>query len=304
MSLTATTVNQAKPRTKPFKMSDGRGMYLQVTPKGSKYWRMKYRHLGKEKTLALGIYPDVSLALARRRREDARSLLANGIDPSKHKRLTKLACLEEVKNSFQSVAMEWFAKKMSDCSQSHRDRTMRAMEKDLFPSLGNIPIAQLTAPDILSALRKIEARGALETAHRAKQTTGQICRYAVATGRADRDSTSDLKGALSNPKKKHLAAITDPAEAGKLLLAMDGYSGTPVVKTALLMSPLLLCRPGELRHMEWSQIDSVQKRWEIPAEKMKIKQPHIVPLSTQSLSLLAELHPLTGKGKYVPSRTA
>jgi integrase len=299
MSLTATAVKQAKPKTKSFKISDGRGMYLQVMPNGSKYWRMKYRYLGREKTLALGVYPDVSLAEARRRREEARAMLANGTDPSEQKRITKLACFEEASNSFKSVSLEWFSKKMLDRSKSHRDRTIRALEKDIFPYIGSRPIAHLAAPDVLRVLRKIEARGAVETAHRAKQTMGQIFRYAVVTAKADRDPTADLKGALINPKKKHLASITNPTEVGKLLLAMDGYQGTLVVRTALLISPLLLCRPGELRHMEWNEINSQEERWEIPAEKMKIRQPHIVPLSRQALDLLMKIHSLTGRGKYV-----
>jgi integrase len=176
---------------------------------------------------------------------------------------------------------------------------MRALEKDLFPQIGNRPISEITAPDLLMALRKIEARGAVETAHRAKQTAGQIFRFAIATGRAERDPSSDLKGALMNPKKKHLAAITEPKEVGKLLVAMDGFRGTPVVKTALLLSPLLFCRPGELRHMEWTEINWEEERWELPAEKMKMKQPHLVPLSKQALELLREHEKLTGRGRYV-----
>tara|TARA_R110002072_G_scaffold211501_1_gene369071 strand:+ start:238 stop:1476 length:1239 start_codon:yes stop_codon:yes gene_type:complete len=299
MKLTASQVKNAKPKDKPYKLSDGHGMYLLVNPNGTKYWRLKFRHSGKEKVLALGVYPQRSLADARKDREEARTLLDNGVDPSLAKKAKKLAGNEAAANSFEVVSKEWFQTKMCDRSKNHQDRTMRALEKDLFPQIGNLPISEITAPDLLMALRKIEARGAIETAHRAKQTAGQIFRFAIATGRAERDPSADLKGALMNPKKKHLAAITEPKEVGKLLVAMDGFMGTPVVKTALLLSPLLFCRPGELRHMEWAEINWEEKRWELPAEKMKMKQQHVVPLCMQALELLQEIQKLTGRGVYV-----
>lgn len=255
MKLTATSVRQAKPKQKPYKLSDGGGLYLLVKPNGSKYWWQKYRYLGKEKSLAHGTYPDVSLAKAREKRDSARRALANDIDPGKIKRAQKLAMFEEAGNSFQSIAHEWFNTKMIDCSKSHRSRTLRALEKDLFPYIGSEPTAHLGAPDVLRVLRKIEARGAVETAHRTKQIAGQVFRFAVATGRAERDPTGDLKGALRNPKKRHLAAITKPDEVRELLFAMDNYQGTQVVKSALLFSPLVFTRPGELRHMEWSELN-------------------------------------------------
>lgn len=299
MSLTATTVKQAKLQEKPYKLSDEKGMYLLVSPSGSKCWRLKYRYAGKEKNLALGVYPDVSLAKARDKRDQARTALADGIDPSEVKKARKLASQQEAADSFKVIATEWFNTMMKDRSKSHRNRTKRALEKDLYPPIGHRPIAQLGAPEVLRALRKIESRGAVETAHRTKQIAGQVFRYAVATGRADRDPTGDLKGALSNPKKGHHAAITDPKDVGILLVAMDGYTGSEVVKTALLLSPLLLCRPGELRHMEWTELNREEARWEIPAEKMKTKTPHIVPLSQQVQDLLRELEKLTGSGRYV-----
>ncbi|MEP1471957.1 MAG: integrase arm-type DNA-binding domain-containing protein [Halieaceae bacterium] len=299
MKLTATAAKQAAPRDKFYKLSDGRGLFLQVMPNGSKYWRFKYRIAGKEKTLALGVYPDVSLAQAREKHVIARKHLADNIDPAKIKRARKLAEDQEATDSFKLIASEWFHTKMKDRSESHRDRTWRALEKDLFPRLGKLPITQLTPLEILKSLRIIESRGAVETAHRAKQTVGQICRFAVATGRAERDPTADLKGALSNPTKKHLAAITEPQEVGTLLVAMDGYTGTPVVKTALLISPLLFCRPGELRHMEWTEINWEESRWEIPPRKMKMRQPHIVPLSEQAQALLIELKKSSKQGLYV-----
>lgn len=299
MPLTSTQAKHAKPKDKQYKLSDQKGMYLLITPKGSKYWRLKYRFAGKEKTLALGVYPEVSLAKARKRCDEARSLLLDEIDPGQEKKQKKHALRQQADNSFESVASEWFQTKMKDKSKSHQDRAWRGLKKDLFPQIGKRPISQITAYELLSALRKIEARGAIETAHRIKQTAGQVFRYAIASARANRDPTADLKGALKNPKKTHLAAITAPKRLGQLLVAMDGYIGTPTVKTALLLSPLLFVRPGELRHMEWEEINWNDNQWEIPAEKMKIKLPHIVPLSSQSISLLKEQQLITGHRSYV-----
>ena len=201
--------------------------------------------------------------------------------------------------SFEAVGREWFNRIMPGKSKSYRDRTGRILEKDLYPMLGNRPIASIAAPELLAALRRIESRGANDIAHRAKQTAGQVFRYAVATGRAERDPSGDLKGALKPRRKKHYVAITEPTEVGRLLVAMEGFQGTAVVKTALLLSPLLFQRPGEIRAMEWSEINWDTGRWEIPSERMKMGQPHIVPLSTQATALLKELQPLTGRGRYV-----
>jgi integrase len=297
--LTATEVKQAKPAEKARKLTDGGGLYLHIHPKGARYWRYDYRYAGKRKTLALGVYPEVSLKEARDKHQEARGKLSGGIDPAEHRKIEKLTRNLAAADSFEAIAREWFETKMHDRSESHKKRTMSALERDLFPSLGNRPVASITAPELLSALRKIEGRGAIETAHRAKQTAGQIFRYAIVTGRAERDPSGDLKNALKNPKKKHLAAITDPAEVGRLMLSIDGFRGTPAVRAALRLSPLLFQRPGEIRHMEWTEIDWEAKRWEIPAVKMKMRQPHIVPLSQQALEVLRELHPLTGRGKYV-----
>ncbi len=299
MPLTATEVKQAKPSEKPYKLSDGGGLFLLVNPTGAKYWRYKYRFAGKEKLLALGTYPSVSLADVRKRHVDAREKLAQGIDPSEVRKVEKLTRHLASADSFEAVAREWYAAKMSNRSKSHSERTLRALEKDIFPHLGGRPISSVTAPELLAVLRRIEARGAVETAHRAKQTAGQVFRYAVATGRAERDPSGDLKGALQNPLKKHLAAITDPPAVGRLLVAMDGFQGTAVVKAGLLLSPLLFQRPGEIRAMEWAEINWEAEQWEIPAEKMKMRLPHIVPLSRQSIELLTELHRLTGRGRYV-----
>lgn len=299
MSLTATAVKQAKAKDKPYKLSGGKGMFLLVNPNGSKYWRFKYRYGGKEKLLALGVYPDLSLADANDKRDEARNQLAKDIDPVVAKRARKLAQVEEGANSFKVVATEWFETKMKDKAQGYQDRTWRGLKNDLFPSLGSTPINQITAPELLLALRKVEARGAVDMAHRVKQTAGQVFRYGIATGRCERDLAHDLKGALQPVNKKHFAAITDPKQVGRLLLAIDAYEGTPVVKTALQLSAILFQRPGEIRAMEWEEINWEEDRWELPASKMKMKQPHIVPLSKQAIALLTELQRSTGRGRYV-----
>lgn len=299
MPLTDTKAKQAKPKDKTYRLSDERGMYLEITKAGGKYWRLKYRYGGKEKRLALGVYPEVSLKKARDLRDAARIQLKDGIDPSAHKRAMKTSQGDQAANSFEVVANEWYAKEKPHWSDSHSSRVLRALKNYLYPSLGKRPIIEITAPELLAALRKIESRGTIETAHKVKQVAGQVFRYGVATGRAERDPSGDLKGALSKQVTKHLASITDPKQVGHLLVAMDGYQGTPTVKTALLLSPLLLCRPGELRHMEWAEINWQDKQWEITAEKMKMRQPHIVPLCKQALELLEELQLLTGQGKYV-----
>lgn len=298
MALTTVAANQAKPKDKPYKLADEKGLYLQVMPNGGKYWRLKYRYSGKEKVLALGVHPETGLKEAREKRDEARKLISNGVDPSDVRRAQKAIQGQAEGNSFQAVALEWFAKKMTTKSENYRTRIMRSLEKDLFSVLGSRPIDSISAPQLLAALRKMESRGAIESAHRTKQVAGQIFRYAVATGRAERDPSHDLKGALATHKKKHLAAITDPKEVGKLLVAIDSYTGTPSVKAALQLSPLLFCRPGELRQMEWREIDWDKAQWEIPPEKMKMGQPHIVPLSRQSLDILQEIQRLNGTRRY------
>lgn len=299
MPLTATAVSQAKPKAKQYKLSDSHGLFLQVMPNGSKYWRYKYRFAGREKTLALGVYPDVSLKEARTARQEARAKLDNGVDPGVVRKVEKLTRNLAAADSFEAVAREWFEKTMAHRSEGHRKRTERMLEKDLFPFIGTRPVGEISAPEVLAALRRVESRGATDVAHRAKQTAGQVFRYAIITGRAERDPSADLKGALTPRRKKHHAAITDPAEVGRLLLAIDSFQGTPAVKTALQLSALLFQRPGELRAMEWPEIKWEQARWEIPADKMKMRQPHIVPLSRQALAHLEELHLLTGRGRFV-----
>tara|TARA_R110001592_G_C13163626_1_gene749162 strand:+ start:241 stop:1473 length:1233 start_codon:yes stop_codon:yes gene_type:complete len=299
MALTTVAAKQAKPQDKQYKLADEKGLYLQVMPNGGKYWRLKYRYSGKEKVLALGVHPETGLKEAREKRDEARKLIRNGVDPSEVRRAQKAIQGQAEENSFQAVALEWFAKKMATKSENYRTRIMRSLENDLFSVLGCRPIDSISPPELLTALRKMESRGAIESAHRTKQVAGQIFRYAVATGRAERDPSHDLKGALATHKKKHLAAITDPKEVGKLLIAIDSYTGTPTVKAALQLSPLLFCRPGELRQMEWTEIDWDKAQWEIPPEKMKMGQPHIVPLSRQALGTLQEIQRLNGTRRYV-----
>ena len=298
--LTATQVKNAKPGDKAYKLSDGGGLYLLVTAKGARYWRFDYRYGGKRKTLALGVYPEVSLKEARDLHATARRSRRQGVDPCAVRKVEKLTRHLAAAESFEAVALEWFNKVMPEKSDSYRVRTKRILDKDLFPPLGNRPIADITAAELLAALRKIEDRGANDIAHRAKQTAGQVFRYAIATCRAERDLSVDLKGALKpKRKKKHHAAITDPTEVGRLMVAIEGFSGTVVVKSALQLSALLFQRPGEIRAMEWSEVDLVEGRWEIPAERMKMGSAHIVPLPTQAVEILTELKKHTGRGRYV-----
>ena len=297
--LSDVAIKKAAPKEKPYKLADGRGLYLEVMPGGSKYWRLKFRYGGKEKRLALGVYPEVSLKAARKAAYEARDKLAEGVDPSETKRQEKLARFVSTANSFQAIALEWYEKGKPHWSESHIKRLGWMFEKNLFPWLGHRPIAEINAPELLAVLRRTESKGTIETANRIKQVAGQVFRYAVATGRAERDPTPDLKGALATPKVTHHPAITDPKAVADLLRAIDGFRGTPTVTAALKLSPILFCRPGELRQMEWAEINWDESRWEIPAEKMKMRLPHLVPLCTQALEILRELQPITGRGKYV-----
>jgi integrase len=293
-------VRTAKAKEKAYKLADGKGLYLEVKPNGGKYWRFKFRFGGKEKLLAIGVYPEVTLKTARKLANEAREKLSQNIDPSEQRRQAKIAQTLSNAASFQSIALEWYGRERGDWSQSHLERVLWILEKILFPYIGHRPIADITPHELLAALRRTESQGKLETTNRAKIIAGQVFRYAVATGRAERDPTPDLKGALKTSRTKHLAAITEPKEVGKLLLAMDGYKGTHIVKSALLLSPLLFCRPGELRQLEWTEIDFDEERINIPVEKMKTReQPHIIPLSKQAIKILSDIQPLTGRGKYV-----
>jgi len=297
MKLADTKIRNAKPKAKPYKLTDGQGLYLLVTPGGGKLWRIDYRFEGKRKTLALGSYPEISLLEARSRLLDARKALASGVDPALEKKALKQH--EAGKDTFEAVAREWYEKNLHTWQESHSTTIKQRLEGYVFPWIGKLPAADINAPEVLRVLRRIESRGTLETARRVKIIIGQVLRYAVATGRADRDCTADLKGAIAPPKEKHMAAITDPQQFGALLRAIDAYPGSFIVKCALQFLTLTFVRPGELRHAEWQEIDFEAEQWSIKAEKMKMKAPHIVPLSRQALDLLKELRPLTGSGKYL-----
>ena len=306
MALTDIAIRNAKPSRKQQKLFDGGGMFLLITPAGGKRWVLKYRFASKEKSLALGTYPAVTLVEARKRRDDARDKLAAGIDPGEAKKAEKRTQRLNAENSFEAVAREWHAKYAPTWSEGHGTRILRRLEVDAFPRIGGKPVGDLAPPDVLDVLRRVEKRGALETAHRLHANIGQVCRYAVATGRAQRDVTADLRGALPPVQQEHMAAITNPKQVGELLRAIDGYQGTLPVICALRLAPLLFQRPGELRAAEWSEFDLDAATWEIPSSRMKrTKQgkasggAHIVPLSTQAVAILRELHALTGRGDYV-----
>jgi len=298
MSLTDTAIRNAKFKEKPYKLTDGRGLYLLVN-KAGKYFRFDYRFQEKRKTLALGVYPNIKLQKAREKHEDARRLIRDGIDPSQYKKELKNYRHEQALNNFESVSRKWFAKYKNTWTEGHARTIIRRLELNIFPWLGERSISAITASELLSALRRIEDRGAIETAHRVKQICGQVFRYAIATGRAERDISVDLRGALPPTKPKHMATITDPKQVGDLLRAIDGYEGHIITKVALKLAPLVFVRPGELRHAEWAEIDLDKAEWRIPAKKMKMKDPHIVPLSTQAVEILNEIQPITGKGWYV-----
>lgn len=305
--LTASQVKNALAGDTPLKLADGEGMYLlikraeqadsnQSEPASHKWWRMDYRFAGKRKTLALGVYPEISLQEARAKRDAARKLLEQSLDPGVQRQLEKTALLED---SFEAIALEWWKSKKAKWTPEHAERIIARLRANLFPFLGMRPITQITPFELLSCLRRIEARGAIDTAHRAHQNAGQIFRYAVAIGKAERDISADLQGALPPVVSKHHASITDPKTMGQLLRAIEGYQGNEITRLALNLAPLVFVRPGELRQAEWSEIDLEAAEWRIPAPKMKMKAPHIVPLSTQALAILEALRPFTGSGRYL-----
>jgi integrase len=300
--LTDVTVRNAKKRddNKPRKLADGKGLYLLITRSGSKLWKVKYRFSNIEKKLSLGSYPEISLAKARELRDEARSQLqADKIDPGVLKNSIKRSKKLAAQNSFEAIAREWHAKFTPKWTKEHGERILIRIEQNIFPWIGKRPIIEVTAQELLSALRRVENRGAIETAHRISQICGQIFRYAIVTGRAERNPAADLRNALAPVKQKHHASITDPVEVGKLLRAINDYEGFYVTKCALQLAPLFFVRPGELRRAEWCEFDFENAEWRIPAEKMKMKIQHIVPLSTQAISILQELEAVTGDGKYV-----
>lgn len=316
--LTDTAIRKAKPVEKPTKLSDGGGLYLELQPGGGRWWRLKYRIHGKEKRLSLGVYPEVGLADARRRKDEARKSVAAGIDPSDVRKSDRAAQIYQreavrlaeaglpIPDSFEATAREWHGVRAPDWSRSYGDKVMARLVADVFPYLGRRPVGEITSPELLEVLRRIEARGVVETAHRAHESCSQVFRYAVGKGTASSDPARDLKGLLRKPKVRHFPAITQPDRLGELLRSCAGYAGTPVVRAALALAPILMVRPGELRHAEWSQIDLEEGTWTIPAMAMKRGldgklngPPHIVPLPMQAVKVLLDLKQLTGNGRFV-----
>lgn len=295
--LTDKAIRALRPSGKPRKVADSLGLYLLIQPNGSRLWRFKYRYDGREKLAAIGAYPEIGLAEARERRDELRRMLSNGIDPAAHRKATRVARATATENSVEVVAREWFQRMSPGWVDKHRIKIIQRLERDVFPWLGNRPVAELTAPEVLAVLRRIEERGANETARRALGDLSAICRYAVVTGRALSDPCRDLRGALTPKVVRHFAAVTDPKAMPDLLRAINGYQGGLVVRSALRLAPLLFVRPGELRSARWADIDLEAGEWRFTASKTG--QPHIVPLARQAVAILRELHPLTGRRDLV-----
>lgn len=290
--------NEKAKAGKAFKLYDEKGLFLLLKPQNEgwgKWWRFKYKFAGKENTISFGVYPEISLAQAREKRDEARKQIAAGIDPSDNRKAVKASKAANTMNSFEVIALEWGSRKVESWDAKN-NKSKRRLERFIFPWLGGRPINEIMPKDILQCLRRIEDQGAIETAHRTLQVCSQVFRYAVATGRADRDITNDLKGALPPVKSKHMSAITEPREVGHLLRAIDGYQGSLPVICALKLAPLVFVRPGELRAMEWSSVDLNNKEWRYFVSKTQVQ--HIVPLSLQAIEILKELYPLTGRGRY------
>ena len=297
MPLTDTAVKNAKPRPdKAYKLPDEKGLYLLVTVNGGKWWRFDYRFDGKRKTLSMGTYPDTTLKQARDKRDNARSKLSDGIDPGENRKAVKSSRAESVSNSFEIIAREWGSKNI-DTWPEKNNRSKRMLERNIFPWLGSKPITDILPMDILTCLRRVEDRGTIETAHRILQICGQVFRYAVATGRIDRDITPDLRGALPPAKGEHFAAITEPKQVAELLRAIDSYQGSLSAISALKLAPMVFVRPGELRAAEWEHINFDTKEWRYFVTKTQVE--HIVPLSGQAIAILQELHPVTGHGRFI-----
>ena len=297
MALTDLEIKNAKPKPKPYRIFDSGGLYIEISPTGGKLWRLKYRFDGKEKRLALGVYPTIGSKEARAKREIAKRQLSEGVDPSAQRKAQKAAKSNALTDSFERLALEWFETHKNSWAPSHSSKIIRRLERDVFPWIGKRPIAELSAPEILQTLRRIQGRGVIETAHRASSNISQVMRYAIATGRAFRDPVPDLKGALPVARAKNFASITEPAKVGELLRAFDGFQGTLIVRSALLLAPLVFVRPGELRKAEWANIDLEKCEWSYFVTKTKTE--HLVPLASQAINILRELKPLTGRGHYV-----
>ncbi len=297
-SLTAAAVEAAKPRPKPYKRFDAGGMYLLVTPSGARYWRLKYRIDGVEKLISLGVYPARSLKAARAARAKAKALLDAGVDPSAQRQSDKARRRSDRENTFEAVVREWFDKKSRPWAESHAKSVRTRIDRHLVPAFGSVPIASLTGARLLQELQKIEATGAIETAHRCRQYLQAIFRYAIQTHRIQADPTPHT-GALTPVKGGKFASITDSKGIGALMRSIRGYQGALATTTALRLAPLVFVRPGEIRSAEWEHIALDAAEWAIPAERMKMRRAHIIPLSEQAVSLLREIEPLTGHGRYV-----
>lgn len=304
MPLTDMKVRSAKPVEKQTKIFDGDGLFLLImppgkkTPNGSKCWRLKYRFGGKEKLLALGTYPEVSLSDARDKRSEARRQIAAGIDPGELRKTKKAALTEAALNTFEAIAREWHSNSKPNWSDNHAERLLKRLEQDVFPFIGTKAITTIKTPEIVEILKRVAIR-TLETAHRIKTAFYHIFHYAMLNGKIENNPAADLRKILPTVKHDHMAAPTDPKHVAPLLRAIDNFTGSIIVKCALQLAPLLFVRPGELRHAEWSEIDLDAATWNIPAEKMKMRQPHLVPLSRQAITILNDLQLLTGHGKYV-----
>jgi integrase len=297
MALTDTAIRNAKPTDKAFKLYDEKGLFLIINPNGGKWWRLKYRFDDKEKTLSLGTYPEIKLAGARERRDKARELVANGIDPSENRKAAKETKSGNLANSFEVIAREWITTKLNTKSEGYQKNVLRRFELYLFPWIGKRPIADINAPELLAVVKRIENQNKVETAYRTLQATGQVLRYAVQTGRAMRDVTSDLRGALSPSVTKHMPAFTEPNQVAELMRAIDGFTGTLTVQTALRLAPLVFVRPSELRTAKWADIDLDAGEWRYLVTKTKTE--HIVPLSTQAIELLKTIKPFSEHGAFV-----
>jgi len=295
MPLTDTTIRAAKATEKAQKLFDGNGLFLFIPPSGTKSWRLKYRFQGKEKLLTLGTYPQTSLKEARERAQDARKQLDGGTDPSAEKKIK----VRSLQSSFEAVAREWHENQKPTWTEGYAGDVMERIDRNIFPYLGSRPIGEITPPELLAVLRKIEGRGSVDQAHRVRSICSLVFRYAIATGRAERDTAADLRGALKTRAHTPRAAITAPDEIGGLLRAIDDFTGTFITKCGLQLLALTFLRPSEVRLGEWAEVDFTERVWRIPAKRMKMRLDHIVPLSTQAMALLQSLHALTGDGRLM-----
>ncbi|MEA3412785.1 MAG: integrase arm-type DNA-binding domain-containing protein [Pseudomonadota bacterium] len=293
MKLTDAAIKNAKPAAKTRRLFDGRGLYLEISPKGGKWWRLKYQFDGREKRISMGVYPDVPLKDARERRDEARRLIAKGIDPSEQRKAIKAA----ERNTFEAVTLEWIERNSRDWTPRHTMRVRSRMARDILPWLGSHPVHSITAPQLLDVIRRIERRGVNYSARRALSDCGRVFRFAIATGRATHDPSAALQAEIGGARGKHFAAVTDPERVGDLLRAIHGYRGTLVVECAMRLAPLVFVRPGELRRAEWEHIDLERADWRYRVTKTDTE--HVVPLSRQAVAILEDVHPLTGHGRYV-----